>query len=166
MKISCPAPAECGIVINSLVDIFPFTALGCVGLTHMNYPLMPGFRKLDLRPMKICGRLLAAGIRHGGRVEETTAASGCLVAGSNRHGHESTSRRLCSISVAEILTSTASQHDVGSSQFTDFRSPAVGRDMAAWLALLSSVHRSGLAGSDSVSNLVRRADKRRQHSCS
>ena len=90
-----------------------------------------------------------------------------LAAGTNRHRLESTSRRLHSISVDEILKATASHHDVDASQYALFRSSAASRDMAAWLcrrwtgATLAELGPSfGLTDTDSVSNLVRRAEKR------
>ena len=56
-----------------------------------------------------------------------------LAEGTDRHRHESTSRRLHSVSVEEILEATASQHGVAASQYAKFRSSAAGREMAAWL---------------------------------
>jgi putative transposase len=87
--------------------------------------------------------------------------------GNRRHRHESTSRRLRSVSVNAILSATASKHGVKPSHYAAFRSQAAGRDMAAWLcrrwtgATLAELGPSfGLRGTDSVSNLVRRAEKR------
>ena len=96
-----------------------------------------------------------------------------LAEGTSRRRHESTGRRLRSVSVEEILAATASQHGVQSSQYAAFRSQAAGRDMAAWLcrrwtgATLTGLGLSfGLTGTDSVSNLVRRAEKRHKQSAS
>jgi hypothetical protein len=90
-----------------------------------------------------------------------------LAEGGRHHRHQSTSRRLRSVSVGEILTATASAHGVDRSDYAGFRSQAAGRDMAAWLcrrwtgATLAELGPSfGLSGTDSVSNLVRRAEKR------
>ncbi len=94
-----------------------------------------------------------------------------LAEGANRHRHESTSRRVHSIGVDEILRATASQHGIDAVQYAAFRSSAAGRDMAAWLcrrwtgATLAELGPCfGLTGTDSVSNLVRRAEKRHQQS--
>lgn len=91
--------------------------------------------------------------------------------GGDRKRHESTSRRLQSVSVDEILNATAEYHGVKPTDYAKFRSQASGRDMAAWLcrrwtgATLSDLGPAfGLAGVDSVSNLVRRAEKRRTES--
>ena len=91
--------------------------------------------------------------------------------GTNRQRHESTSRRLRSVSVKEILWATAARHGVDASQYAAFRSQAAGRDMAAWLcrrwtgATLAQLGPSfGLTGTDSVSNLVRRAEQRYRQS--
>lgn len=46
---------------------------------------------------------------------------------------QSTSRRLRIVSVQEILRVTALEHGVEPLDYSGFRSPAVGRDMAAWL---------------------------------
>jgi len=96
-----------------------------------------------------------------------------LAEGSSRHRHESTSRRLRSVSVAEILTATASHHGVKASQYAAYRSRAAGRDMAAWLcrrwtgATLAELGpHFGLTGTDSAANLVRRAEKRHEQSVS
>ena len=90
-----------------------------------------------------------------------------LADGGSRHRHQSTSRRLRSVSVEEMLAATASEHAVDRSDYAAFRSQAAGRDMAAWLcrrwtgATLAELGPSfGLSGTDSVSNLVRRAEKR------
>ena len=90
-----------------------------------------------------------------------------LAEGSNRNRHQSTSRRLKTISVDEILQAVASHHEVEAESYAQFRSQAPGRDMAAWLcrkwtgATLRELGPCfGLAGVDSVSNLVRRAEKR------
>ncbi len=71
----------------------------------------------------------------------------------------------------EILRATASHHGVDASQYAVFRSSAAGRDMAAWLcrrwtgATLAELGPSfGLTGTDSVSNLVRRAETRHKES--
>ena len=94
-----------------------------------------------------------------------------LAAGDNEHRHRSTSRRLKSVSVEEIVTATASAHGVESSEYAVFRSGAAGRDMAAWLcrrwtgATLGELGSwFGLQGTDSVSNLVRRAGARHKAS--
>ena len=96
-----------------------------------------------------------------------------LAEGTSRHRHESTSRRLRSVSVEEVLAATASQHGLQPSQYAAFRSQAAGRDMAAWLcrrwtgAALAGLGPSfGLTGTDSVSNLMRRAKKRHKQSAS
>jgi chromosomal replication initiation ATPase DnaA len=94
-----------------------------------------------------------------------------LAEGTDRHRHESTSRRLHRVSVEEILEATAFQHGVDASQYAAFRSPAAARDMAAWLcrrwtgATLSQLGPTfGLSGTESVSNLVRRAERRHRQS--
>jgi chromosomal replication initiation ATPase DnaA len=94
-----------------------------------------------------------------------------LAEGTDRHRHKSASRRLHSVSVDEILSATASHHGVDASQYAVFRSSAAGRDMAAWLcrrwtgATLAELGPSfGLTGTDSVSNLARRAEKRHKES--
>ncbi len=94
-----------------------------------------------------------------------------LAEGTGRHRHESTSRRLHRVSVDEILRATASHHGVDASQYAVFRSSAAGCDMAARLcrrwtgATLVELGPSfGLTGTDSVSNLVRRAEKRHKES--
>ena len=46
---------------------------------------------------------------------------------------QSTSRRLRIVSVQEILRVTALEHGVEPLDYSGFRSPTVGRDMAAWL---------------------------------
>ena len=51
----------------------------------------------------------------------------------DRKRHESTSRRLQSVSVDEILDATAEYHGAEPSDYAKFRSQAPGRDMAAWL---------------------------------
>jgi len=90
-----------------------------------------------------------------------------LAEGSDRTRHQSTSRRLKAVSVPEILKAVASHHDVTAEDYARFRSVAAGRDMAAWLcrkwtgATLRELGKSfGLGGTDSVSNLVRRAEAR------
>jgi len=94
-----------------------------------------------------------------------------LAEGDRPHRHQSTSRRLRTICVKEILSATALEYDVEPSDYTGFRSPAAGRDMAAWLcrrwtgATLAELGPTfGLVGTDSVSNLVRRAEKRHKES--
>ena len=94
-----------------------------------------------------------------------------LAEGTDRQRHESTSRRLHSVSVEEIVEATASRHGEDASQYAKFRSSATGRDMAAWLcrrwtgATLSQLGPTfGLTGTDSVSNLVRRAEHRHRQS--
>ena len=91
-----------------------------------------------------------------------------LAEGSNRTRHEATSRRLKSVTVEDVLVATAKKHGVDHSAYKKFRSQAPGRDMAAWLcrrwtgATLSDLGEYfGLNGTDSVSNLVRRAEKQR-----
>jgi len=49
--------------------------------------------------------------------------------GSSSHRQRSTSRRLRSVSVQEILSATANAHGVDRSQYALFRSQAAGRDM-------------------------------------
>ena len=90
-----------------------------------------------------------------------------MAEGSDRNRHQSTSRRLKAVSVEEILDSVASYYDVDAESYAMFRSQAPGRDMAAWLcrkwtgATLRQLGPFfGLSGVDSVSNLVRRAEKR------
>ena len=94
-----------------------------------------------------------------------------LAEGTDRQRHESTSRRLHSVSVEEIVEATAARHGEDASQYAKFRSSAAGRDMAAWLcrrwtgATLSQLGPTfGLTGTDSVSNLVRRAEHRHRQS--
>ena len=86
--------------------------------------------------------------------------------GNHPHRHHSTSRRLRTVSVNEILSATASEQGVEPSDYSEFRSVAAGRDMAAWscrrptgapLAELGTTF--GLEGTGSVSNLARRAEK-------
>ena len=90
-----------------------------------------------------------------------------MAEGSDRNRHQSTSRRLKAVSVEAILDSVASYYDVDAESYAMFRSQAPGRDMAAWLcrkwtgATLRQLGPFfGLSGVDSVSNLVRRAEKR------
>lgn len=87
--------------------------------------------------------------------------------GGDRKRHQSTSRRLRSVGVDEIIQAVADQHDVTSEDYSRFRSQAPGRDMAAWLcrrwtgATLAQLGPYfGVDGEGSVSNLVRRAEKR------
>ena len=94
-----------------------------------------------------------------------------LAEGNNDHRRQSASRRLRSVSVEEILLATANAHQVEPGEYSAFRSRAAGRDMAAWLcrrwtgATLTELGPSfGLQGTDSVSNLVRRAQKRHDES--
>ena len=91
--------------------------------------------------------------------------------GKDGHRHRSASRRLRAVSVEEILWATAKAHHTEPEAYAKFRSSAAGRDMAAWLcrqwtgATLSELGASfGLKGTDSVSNLIRRANKRHQES--
>jgi hypothetical protein len=91
--------------------------------------------------------------------------------GGNERKLQSTSRRLKSVSVDEIIRATAREHGVSASEYAQFRSNAAGRDMAAWLcrqwtgATLDELGASfGLEGTGSVSNLVRRAEQRRKES--
>ena len=92
-----------------------------------------------------------------------------LAEGNSEQRHQSTSRRLRAVSVAEIVDATARAHAVDPSQYAQFRCQAAGRDMAAWLcrrwtgATLQELGPCfGLTGSGSVSNLVRRAEQRRK----
>jgi len=94
-----------------------------------------------------------------------------IAEGQDRGRHQSTSRRLRSVGVEEILEAVAAEHKVESEDYAGFRSQAPGRDMAAWLcrrwtgATLSELGPYfGLEGVDSVSNLVRRAEKRHAES--
>lgn len=94
-----------------------------------------------------------------------------LAEGDNEPRHQSTSRRLRAVSVAEIIDATARAHNVDPSDYAQFRSGAAGRDMAAWLcrqwtgATLEELGTAfGLRGTGSVSNLVRRAEGRRKES--
>jgi len=90
-----------------------------------------------------------------------------LAAGSNRNPHQSTRRRLHSVSVEAILQAVATDHHARVAGDARIRGLAPGRDMAAWLCrkwtgatLRELGPHSGLSGTDSVSNLVRRAEKR------
>jgi putative transposase len=56
-----------------------------------------------------------------------------LAEGADRQRHESTSQRLQSVSVEEIVEATSCRHGEDASQYARFRSSAAGRDMAAWL---------------------------------
>jgi REP element-mobilizing transposase RayT len=94
-----------------------------------------------------------------------------LAEGSRPGRHQSTSRRLKSVSVEQILATVAAHHGVSKEDYARFRSPAPGREMAAWLcrkwtgATLGELGPSfGLWGVDSVSNLVRLAAKRSSES--
>lgn len=94
-----------------------------------------------------------------------------LSEGRHAHRHRSTIRRIKSVTVEEIISATAKAHRVESSEYARFRSAAAGRDMAAWLcrrwsgATLRELGPwFGLAGTDSVSNLVRRAEGRYKES--
>jgi len=78
---------------------------------------------------------------------------------------------LRSVSVEDVIGATAKAHDVDPSQYAQFRCQAAGRDMAAWLcrrwtgATLQELGPAfGLSGTGSVSNLVRRAERRRKES--
>ena len=89
-----------------------------------------------------------------------------MAEGSDRTRHQSTSRRLKAVSVDEILNAVSSHHDVEAESYARFRSQAPGRDIAAWLyrkwtgaTLRELGPYFGLSGVDSVSNLVRRAEK-------
>ncbi len=71
------------------------------------------------------------------------------------------------MSVEEIVSATAAAHEVDHEDYAMFRSVAAGRDMAAWLCrrwsgatLKKPGHWFGVKGTDSVSNLVRRAEER------
>ena len=90
-----------------------------------------------------------------------------LAEGSDNHRHRSTTRRIKSVSIEAIISATAVAHGVDQAEYAMFRSSAAGRDMAAWLcrrwsgATLTELGSwFGLEGTDSVSNLARRADKR------
>ena len=82
-----------------------------------------------------------------------------LASGDDEQRHRSTSRRLKSVSVQEIVDATAAAHGVQPSQYAEFRSQAPGRDMAAWLcrrwtgATLTELGSAfGLRGTGSVSS--------------
>jgi len=90
-----------------------------------------------------------------------------LAEGSDDHRHRSTIRRIKSVSAEEIITATTAAHKVDAAEYAMFRSDAAGRDMAAWLcrrwsgATLKELGPwFGLEGTDSVSNLSRRAETR------
>ncbi|WP_153556762.1 hypothetical protein [Roseimaritima sediminicola] len=94
-----------------------------------------------------------------------------LADGADSHCQQSTSRRPGSIGAEEIIAATAAYHGVEPADYAVFRSTAAGRDMAAWLCrrwspatLRELGPRFGLPGVDSVSNLVRRAERRYQES--
>lgn len=94
-----------------------------------------------------------------------------LAEGGDAHRHRRTRRRIRSVGVAEIIEATATAHGVKSAAYAKFRSAAAGRDMAAWLcrrwsgATLRELGTwFGLTGTDSVANLVRRAEIRNQES--
>ena len=94
-----------------------------------------------------------------------------LAEGNNPHRHRSTTRRMKNVSVEEIISATAAAHRVDPAEYAMFRSGAAGRDMAAWLCrrwsgttLQELGPWFGLKGTDSVSNLVRRAEQRYQES--
>ncbi len=55
-----------------------------------------------------------------------------LAEGDDPHRHQSTSRRLRTVSVKEILSVTSMEHGVEPLDCAEFRSLAAGRDMAAW----------------------------------
>ncbi len=55
-----------------------------------------------------------------------------LAEGDDPHRHQSTSRRLRTVSVKEILSVTSMEHGVEALDYAGFRSSAAGRDMAAW----------------------------------
>ena len=81
--------------------------------------------------------------------------------------HRSISRRIRSVTPAEVIAAVAVAHGVEPEQYAAFRSGAAGRDMAAWLcrrwtgATLGELGPLfGLTGTDSVSGLVRRASTR------
>ena len=94
-----------------------------------------------------------------------------LADGDNEQRHQSTSRKLKAISVDEIIYATAIAHDADRLQYAQFRSQAAGHDMAAWLcrrwtgATLEELGNAfWLSGTGSISNLVRRAERRRNAS--
>ena len=85
----------------------------------------------------------------------------------NPKKHQSTSRRLRSVSAKEIVEATANAHGVSAIDYRQFRSKAAGREMAAWLCRRwSGVTLEelggffGISGTGSVSNLVRQAQTR------
>ena len=89
-----------------------------------------------------------------------------LAEGGNSGRYRSTIRRIKNVSVEEIITATAEGHRVEPEEYAKFRSAAAGRDMAAWLCrrwsggtLRELGPWFGLTGADSVSNLVRRAER-------
>jgi len=89
----------------------------------------------------------------------------------NPKQHQSTSRRLRSISAKEIVEATANEHGVSAIDYRQFRSKAAGREMAAWLcrrwsgATLEELGAFfGISGTGSVSNLVRQAQTRHDQS--
>ncbi len=94
-----------------------------------------------------------------------------MAEGDGPHQHQSTTRRLRSVSVQEIINATAEAHDVDATDYCKFRSLAAGREMAAWLcrhwsrATLEELGvYFGITGTGSVSNLVRRAQTRHDQS--
>jgi len=89
----------------------------------------------------------------------------------NPKQHQSTSRRLRSVSAKEIVEATANEHGVSALDYRQFRSKAAGREMAAWLcrrwsgATLEELGAFfGISGTGSVSNLVRQAQTRHDQS--
>ncbi len=56
-----------------------------------------------------------------------------LAEGDDPHRHQSTSRRLRTVRVKDILSVTSMEHGVEPLDYAGFRSSAAGRDMAAWL---------------------------------
>ena len=96
-----------------------------------------------------------------------------LAEGGDHPRHESPIRRVRGVTVAAVLEATALHHGVDRLQYAAFRSAAPGRDMAAWLcrrwtgATLRELGPAfGLTGTDSVSNLVRRAQQQFKGSAS
>ena len=89
----------------------------------------------------------------------------------NANQHRDSSRRLKSVSVEEIFKTTADAHDTTAANYAEFRSQAPGRDMVAWIChhwtgatLAEPGPLFALKGIDSVSNPVRRGEKRHTES--
>jgi len=102
---------------------------------------------------------------------DAASASYPIPWGQLPHRHRSTTRRIKNVSVEEIISATAKVHQIEGTEYAKLRSVAAGRDMAAWLcrrwsgATLRQLGSwFGLDGTDSVSNLVRRAEARYKES--